>query len=403
VLEITGGQPLLIGMACDDPERVRRLKLLHDALALLAPPQVFEIADGFAKQALSRVAPLGRLDVVNDFGRVVPILCADALFGVHGPDYVSATGVATLFGRADMTDIPDDWLRSLPPIEDYAKPIIAMQVWTQLSFLQIFVNAVGASEIVEWAERATREFLRQIDSLIFEAQQVSATPPRNLLQALVQVQKSAQDPTLGPEIQLILAEFTAGSVETVNAALANLFDYLLDNKETVRLALCEKMGVSTDQSFEELMHRLQEPRPEHTDILDRLIFEILRFKPMGPISFRYCEANAAIGDCPVPRGTNVILIPAAAMVDERTFPNPEEIRFDRRFDSYLHFGAGCHTCAGERIDNPIAYRIALPMLRALFLNLASLPRLRRAAGPAGDLKRTFPILADGLVMRFDSP
>jgi cytochrome P450 len=91
------------------------------------------------------------------------------------------------------------------------------------------------------------------------------------------------------------------------------------------------------------------------------------------------------------------------MVDERTFPNPEEIRFDRRFDSYLHFGAGCHTCAGERIDNPIAYRIALPMLRALFLNLASLPRLRRAAGPAGDLKRTFPILADGLVMRFDSP
>jgi Dyp-type peroxidase family len=403
VLEITGGQPLLIGMACDDPERVRRLKLLHDALALLAPPQVFEIADGFAKQALSRVAPLGRLDVVNDFGRVVPILCADALFGVHGPDYVSATGVATLFGRADMTDIPDDWLRSLPPIEDYAKPIIAMQVWTQLSFLQIFVNAVGASEIVEWAERATREFLRQIDSLIFEAQQVSATPPRNLLQALVQVQKSAQDPTLGPEIQLILAEFTAGSVETVNAALANLFDYLLDNKETVRLALCEKMGVSTDQSFEELMHRLQEPRPEHTDILDRLIFEILRFKPMGPISFRYCEANAAIGDCPVPRGTNVILIPAAAMVDERTFPNPEEIRFDRRFDSYLHFGAGCHTCAGERIDNPIAYRIALPMLRALFVNLASLPRLRRAAGPAGDLKRTFPILADGLVMRFDSP
>jgi Dyp-type peroxidase family len=402
-LEITGGQPLLIGMACDDTERVRRLKLLHDALALLDRPRVFEIADGFAKEALSRVAPLGRLDVVNDFGRVVPILCADALFGVHGPDYVAATGVAALLGRADMTDIPDDWLRTLPPIEDYAKPIVAMQVWTRLSFLQIFVNVVNAGEIVELAERATREFQRQIDSLIFEAQsQVSASPPGNLLQALVQVQRLAQDPSLGPEIQLILAEFAAGSVETVNAALANLFDYLLDNKETVRLALCRMMSRSTDRSFEDLMHMLQEPSAEHTNILDRLIFEILRFKPMGPISFRYCEADAVIGDCSVPMGTNVILIPAAAMVDERAFPNPGEIRFDRPLDSYLHFGAGCHTCAGQRIDNPIPYHIARPMLRALFLNLASLPRLRRAAGAAGVLKRTFPTLADSLVMRFES-
>jgi hypothetical protein len=95
-LEITGGQPLLISMASDDPERVRRLKFLHDALTLLKPPPVFEIADGFVREALQRVAPLGRLDVVNDFGRVVPILCADALFGVHGPDYISATGVASL-------------------------------------------------------------------------------------------------------------------------------------------------------------------------------------------------------------------------------------------------------------------------------------------------------------------
>ena len=399
-LEITGGQPLLIGMPCDDSERVRRLKLLHDALALLDPPPVFEIADAFAKEVLRRVTPLGGLDVVNDFGRVVPILCADALFGVHGPDYVSATGVATLFGRVDMTDIPDDWLRTLPTIEDYAKPIAAMQVWTRLSFLQIFVNAVDAREVVEAAERGTREFLRQIDSLIFDAQKVSA-PPGNLLEALVQVQKSAQDPTLGPEIRLILAEFAAGSVETVNAALANLFDYLLDNKETVRLALCQAMSAKSDQSFEELVSELQKPSSEHTDILNRLIFEILRFKPMGPIAFRYCEADAMIGDCSIPSGTNVILVPAAAMVDERAFPNPGEICFDRPLDSYLHFGAGCHACAGQRIDDPIAYHIALPMLRALFLNLVSLPRLRRAAGPAGALTQTFPTLADSLVMRFD--
>jgi cytochrome P450 len=401
-LEITGGRPLLISMARDDPERVRRLKFLHDALALLKPPSVFEIAEGFVKETLQRVAPLGRLDVANDFGRVVPILCADELFGVRGPDYVSATGVAVRLGRVDMTDIPDDWLRTLPPIEDYNKPIAAMLTWTRLSFLQIFVNLVNAGEIVEASERATREFVRQIDSLIFEAQsQVLAGPPGNLLQALVQIQRSLKDPNLSAEIQLILTELAAGSVETVNAAIANLFDYLLDNKETVRLALCRGLSLSTDKSFEELMHILQEPTAKHTDILNRLMFEILRFKPMGPLSFRFCEADATIGDCSVPMGTNVILVPAAAMVDERVFPNPQEIRFDRPYDSYLHFGAGCHRCAGQRIDDPIAYHIALPMLRALFLNLASLPGLRRAAGPEGALKQTYPTLADSLIMRFE--
>ena len=401
-LEIAGGQPLLISMAFDDPERVRRLKFLHDALTLLKPPPVFDIADGFVKEALQRVAPLGRLDVVKDFGRVVPILCADALFGVHGPDYVSATGVASLFGRVDMTDIPDDWLKTAAPVEDYAKPILAMQTWTRLSFLQIFVNVVNAGELVEAAERATREFVRQIDSLIFEAQsEVLAGSPENLLQALVEIQRLAKDPSLTVEIQLILTELAAGSVETVNAALANLFDYLLDNKEAVRLALCRELRAPTDKPFEELMQILQQPSAKHTDILDRLMFEILRFKPMGPLSFRYCEADAKIGDCAVAKGTNVVLVTAAAMVDERAFPKSEEIRFDRPFDSYLHFGAGGHTCAGQRIDDPIAYRIALPMLRALFVNLASLPGLRRAAGPEGALEQVYPTLADSLIMRFE--
>ena len=88
------------------------------------------------------------------------------------------------------------------------------------------------------------------------------------------------------------------------------------------------------------------------------------------------------------------------MVDPRRFPEPYSIRFDRDPDSYLHFGAGVHRCGGQRIDHPIAYHLALPMLRALFRNLAGLPQLRRAAGAAGKLSRTFPILADSLIMRF---
>jgi Dyp-type peroxidase family len=395
--QITGGQRLLIGMDAKDPERVKRLEFLHRALQKLDRPSVSKIADFFAKTALSRVLPLGRLDVVNDFGRVIPILCAGALLGVQGPDYVSAAGVAALFGRFDMTDIPDDWLQSLPSIEDYAKPLSAMQAWTRLSFLQIFVNAVDALEIVEEAERGTREFLRQIDDLILQARRTQRSgKPRNLLEALVRVPLDPTDlPDPGRHARLLLAEFAAGSVETVNAALANIFDYLLDHEDLVRQAVCKHLGLGRRPSLDKLVEQMND------DTVDLLMFEILRLNPMGPIAFRRCIADALFGTAPVvPEGTNVILVPAAAMVDPRQFPEPYSIRFDRDPDSYLHFGAGVHRCGGQRIDHPIAYHLALPMLRALFRNLAGLPQLRRAAGAAGKLSRTFPILADSLIMRF---
>jgi cytochrome P450 len=272
-----------------------------------------------------------------------------------------------------------------------------MQTWTRSSFLQIFVNAVDALEIVKAGERATAEFLRQIDDLIFQARRTQRPgKPRNLLEALIRVPLDESDaPDPGRHIRLLLAEFAAGSVETVNAALANIFDYLLDHKDHIRRVVCEQLKITDNPPFDQLIERMNDQTVDH------LMFEILRFNPMGPIAFRRCTADdAAFGGTLVPKGTNVILVPAAAMVDPRTFPEPYSICLKRPANSYLHFGAGVHRCGGQRNDNPIDFHLALPMLRALFRNFAGLPQLRRAAGAAGKLTRTFPTLADSLVMRF---
>jgi cytochrome P450 len=106
------------------------------------------------------------------------------------------------------------------------------------------------------------------------------------------------DPTDGPDpgrhVRLILGEFAAGSVETVNAAITNIFDYLLDHKEKLRTALCAKMGEAKDTSFESLTGKLGEDpaSTENRDILDRLILEILRFRPMG--RWRFDTAKLAM-------------------------------------------------------------------------------------------------------------
>jgi cytochrome P450 len=273
-----------------------------------------------------------------------------------------------------------------------------MQAWTRLAFLEIFVNSVEAEELAAAAERSTLELMRHLDTLILKARQmldpVKPKPPRNLLEALVQVPLNPADqPNPERHISLLLAEFTAGAVETVNAALANVVDYLLDHRDDVVDAIQQHTAQVTD----ELGALIASMSDQDVDIL---IMEILRLNPMGPLSFRVCAEPTTIGGDAVAPKTIVCLVPAAAMIDPRVFPDPEKIRFNRAAADYLHFGTGPHQCAGQKIVDPINFHIALPILRAMFRGITGLPQLRRAAGPTGKKTQVFPLLADGLTVRF---
>jgi cytochrome P450 len=131
--------------------------------------------------------------------------------------------------------------------------------------------------------------------------------------------------------------------------------------------------------------------------VERLIFELLRFEPMGPLAFRTCtNPMATIGGQPVAAGTTVALVTQAAMMDPRVFPYPDKIDLTRPLTNYLHFGMGLHQCAGQ-YEIPMA----VPMLRILFKAIATQRHLRRAAGVAGTRQNIFPLLADSLTIRFD--
>ena len=277
-----------------------------------------------------------------------------------------------------------------------------MQMWTRLSFLQIFVNVVNAGEIVEAAERATREFCgRSIPSSSRRRAKSWRALRRTFCKRSSTVQRSLQDPNLSAEIQLILTELAAGSVETVNAAIANVFDYLLDNKETVRLALCR--GLSHRRT---IVRRADAHSPGA---------EREAYGHSEPPHVRNPEIQTD--------GAAFLPLLRSRRHDRRLFRSEGHKRHSctrrcngrrtrvsqsRKRSASIVLSTVTYTlarvatrCAGQRIDDPIAYHIALPMLRALFLNLASLPGLRRAAGPEGALKQTYPTLADSLIMRFE--
>ena len=108
-------------------------------------------------------------------------------------------------------------------------------------------------------------------------------------------------------------------------------------------------------------------------------WEALRRWPHNPILLRQCAADTSFVDRQVPSGTTMVAWTQAAMLDPDAFPDPQLARPDRPADTYLHFGAGLHPCAGRALN-----ALQIPMLVGHLL-----PRMERLgsvqwAGPFPD-------------------
>jgi len=83
---------------------------------------------------------------------------------------------------------------------------------------------------------------------------------------------------------------------------------------------------------------------------------------------------------PVKRGDTIFADFVTANVDAKAFPDPLKIKLDRPDSSYIYQGYGEHTCLGRPI-----VMVSMAVQLGAF---ARLKNLRRAPGPAGQLKAT---------------
>lgn len=108
----------------------------------------------------------------------------------------------------------------------------------------------------------------------------------------------------------------------------------------------------------------------------------------GPLvaNGRTALADAQIGGRTIPAGGHVSFMWIAANRDERVFPQPDAIRFDRDPAPQLAFGAGIHTCLGAPLVR-LEMRVALEELLACsqHLSLAVADRPTRAIYPGNGL------------------
>ena len=354
--QICGGERLMLGMPEGDPERTRRLRMWADAARPLGTQAWSLIARQAMQKILRRHGPAGAMDLVRHVSLTVPMAVAQAYFGVTGPNWVSPAFIAAQFAKAEISQVPRDWLKTLPPVAPQDMAFTTLQAWAQTAFTQVFVNVVNAADLTALARRTTEEFFRHLDGQI-AAIRGGENRRRTLLENLVALDPVAYglDPArFDTTIRLLVAELIVGSAGTLAQALPNFMDVVMDHADWIQ------PGRYSDAE------------------IDGLVREGLRFNPVAPALFRTCTEDTDVGGRDIPKGSLVAVLLKTAMFDPRVFPQPDSFSTARDPANYLVFGSGPHACRGASIAEPVLREMVKPLL--------ALPDLHRAAG-SRDLDR----------------
>jgi len=281
------------------------------------------IAADEAETRVERAHRDGRMDVVG--GLVQPVLdvVLDGYVGTPGPD-----------------------------------PEIRLQ-WARDLFEHIFLNRGEIPLVARRAEVAGRQMDAHLASLMAE---IRTTPdgPDTLLRRLVERQ-SSDWPLDDAEIRGNVIGMAIGWLwHGARAAVLGL-DGLLTRPPALELA----RTAARDGDLEQLR---------------RLLWEVLRFRPVQPRLPRRCTAETMMAEG-TPRarrvraGAEVFVGTHSAMWDETAVPDPEDFDATRDRTQYRVFGGGPHRCPGEHVMGVQLPALLAPLLRS--------DGLRRVPGPAG--------------------
>jgi cytochrome P450 len=92
----------------------------------------------------------------------------------------------------------------------------------------------------------------------------------------------------------------------------------------------------------ELARLLSDP----VGLLPSAVEELLRFGPPVQMTARVATTDLSLGDTRIPRGTQLLVLVAAANRDPAVFADPDRLDVGRPDNRHLSFGGGIHLCLG---------------------------------------------------------
>jgi len=212
-----------------------------------------------------------------------------------------------------------------------------------LAILSALEPAPGAA-LLERGNRAVREFLDYLETLVARRRQAPGDPEADVLTRLIQGEADGERLTDTELLHNCIFLLNAGHETTTNL-IGNGVEALLRHRgELERLA--------------------REPA-----LIATAVEELLRFESPLQLNNRVTTAEMGIGGRSFPAGTFITLGVGAANRDPAQFPDPDRLDVGRKPNRHVAFGIGKHACAGMNVAR-LEARIAIGRLLARFPGIA---------------------------------
>lgn len=170
-----------------------------------------------------------------------------------------------------------------------------------------------------------------------------------------QVAKQREKPTGSPVekvIPYLLSIEPEGRKLSDDEVLAML-DLLLDGGFDTTLAALGHSFVYLGRNPDKRRQLIDDP-----SLMPTAIDEFLRWVSPQQGLFRTATIDTEIGGVSIAKGDKIYMAWPAGNHDPEIFPNPHEVRFDRKPNRHLTFGTGAHLCLGINVAK-LEMRVAL--------------------------------------------
>jgi cytochrome P450 len=306
----------------------------------------------------------------------------------------------TAFGKLDVADTlcRPVYVRM---IDSYfgiaARNDRVMMDWIRILFYDLFLNltnnkSVHARAVAAGVER--RDWVRQVIRDRTAVLDAGGTLPDNVLNRMIELARTPGYEWVDEDIiNRNIGGIITGVLETSNKAVIYSLGVLLDRPELLQAAT--QLAHARKGETELLMGK---------DPMYGYLAECLRFMPVQPGVFRFCEHPQTLtGGGPkayhIKPKTKLLCLTAAAMQDPAVFPSPAAFDPTRAAAGapYKNWGFALHECFGRYINT-----VLLPDFLAAVLRLPNLRRDDSMAGRGVGLKSEggFP---NNFVVAFDAP
>ncbi|MGY8661893.1 cytochrome P450 [Bradyrhizobium sp. UFLA05-109] len=278
----------------DPPAHTRVRRLIMGALSPRAIASMEGDLIALVDRLLDAIAAKGDCELIGDFAASIPI---------------------EVIGN--LLDVPHD---EREPLRDWSLAILGA------------LEPVVSPEAFARGNKAVKDFLAYLATLVARRRQKPGTPERDVLTRLIQGEDNGERLTETELLHNCIFLLNAGHETTTNLIGNGL--------------------VALDRHPDQRQRLIQNP-----DLIKTAVEETLRYESSNQLGNRMTTEPVELGGVTLEAGTSITLCIGAANRDPAQFPDPEVFDIARTPNRHLAFATGAHQCAGmalARLEGAIA-------------------------------------------------